>query len=401
MNSSATTIETRTQRLTPGSVLLMAIACGLTVANIYYNQPMLEDIARDYRITALQIGFIPMLTQLGYATGLLMLTPLGDRLDRRKLIMAMLVVLIVALVGAALAPSLPALGAASYVIGIASTVAQQVVPLAAQLAEPSRRGKTVGQVMSGLLIGILLARTLSGWIATVLGWRDMFGIAAAMMAVMAIVLARGLPHAEPNTRLPYPQLMMSLVHLSRRHAALREAALVGGLLFGAFSVFWSTLTLWLASPAYGLDANAAGMFGLVGVVGALAAPLAGRLADHGGPRRVLAVGIAVIIAAFLVFGGLGHHLWGLVIGVILLDLGAQSCQIANQTRIYALDHEAASRLNTVYMSVYFVIGALGSSLGSIAWTHYGWTGVSTVGLLLTAAAGWRHWLGRHANYSSQ
>lgn len=371
----------------------MAAACGLTVANIYYNQPMLDDIARDFGITALQVGFIPMLTQLGYATGLLTLTPLGDRLDRRKLVMVMLAVLTVALAGAALAPSLAVLGAASYAVGITSTVAQQVVPLAAQLAAPGRRGKTVGQVMSGLLIGILLARTLSGWVATAFGWRDMFGIAAGMMVMLALILARGLPHAEPNTRLPYPQLMLSLVHLTQKHATLREAALVGGLLFGAFSAFWSTLTLWLASPAYGLGANVAGMFGLVGVVGALAAPLSGWLADHGGPRRVLAAGIGVTVASFAVFGGLGHRLWGLALGVILLDLGVQGCQIANQARIYALDHEAGSRLNTVFMSSYFVFGALGSTLGSLAWTHYGWTGVSGVGLLLAAGAALRHWTG--------
>ncbi|AKJ68823.1 MFS transporter [Pandoraea thiooxydans] len=380
--------------LTRGSVLLMAIACGLTVANLYYNQPMLDDIRRDFGLSASQVGLIPMLTQLGYAFGLLTLTPLGDRVDRRRLILGMLAVLTLSLIGAALSPSLAALGAASFLAGVTSTVAQQIVPLAAQLAEPARRGKTVGQVMSGLLIGILAARTLSGVVATAFGWRDMFWIAAAMMVVLALILARRLPHAPPTTDMSYRQLMVSLLHLARRHPALREASLVGGLLFASFSVFWSTLTLWLASPAFGLGADVAGMFGLVGVVGALAAPVSGRLADHGGPRRVLGVGIAIVVASFVTFGWFGASLWGLAAGVILLDLGVQGCQIANQTRIYALDHAAASRLNTVYMTSYFVLGALGSALGSLAWSHFGWLGVSAAGLLLGLGAGLCHWAGR-------
>lgn len=394
--SSDATAKPHASPLTRARVLLMAIACGLAVANIYYNQPMLDDIGRSLHIGALQIGLIPVLTQLGYATGLIFLTPLGDRHDRRVLILTMLGVLTASLLAAAAAPSLHVLIAASFLIGMTGTVAQQIVPLAAQLAGPGERGKTVGLVMSGLLIGILGARTLSGWVSTLWGWRVMFLVAAAMMVVLAAVLSRRLPHAPPTSQLSYPALMRSLGHLAVQYPTLREAAVVGGLLFATFSAFWSTLTLWLASPTYHLGSNVAGMFGLVGIAGALIAPVSGRLADRGGPRRVLSAGIVTVLVAFAIFGGLGHSLWGLGVGVILLDLGVQACQIANQTRIYALDHAAASRLNTVYMGTYFVLGALGSLLGSFAWTHFAWTGVAFTGAALALLALLLHWLGSRA-----
>ena len=371
--------------LTQRAVLVMAGACGFGAANIYYNQPMLADIVRDLGSPA-AAGVVPTVTQVGYALGLLLLSPLGDRFDRKHLILGKLAGLILALVVAAVAPNLITLALASLAIGVLSTFIQQIVPMAAHLAAPAKRGQVVGTVMSGLLIGILGARVLSGIIAEHLGWRAMFGIAAGMMVVLLGILVGLLPRTAPTSGLSYPALMTSLWHLFRAERVLREASAIGGLMFAAFSAFWATLTLYLASPAYRLGPEAAGLFGLVGIAGALAAPLAGRLADRGGPRRTVGIAIVVAFASYVVFAVAGQSLWGLVAGVVLLDLGVQGAMISNQSRIFALRPESRSRINTIYMVIYFAGGSAGSALGALAWSFGGWLAVSGLGLGLTVLA---------------
>lgn len=365
----------------------MAVACGLAVANLNYCHPMLGHIGAHFATGGWQLALVPAVAQLGYAAGLLLLTPLGDRVDRRRLIVRQLVALCMALLVAAGATQFWLLVAASFAIGVAATVAQHIIPLAAQLAGPARRGAVVGTVVSGLLIGILGARVVAGWVAIWWHWRVMFGAAAIAMALLAIVLGRRLPYAPPTTSLPYPALLRSLATLIARHPALRQSALVGGLLFAAFSAFWSTLTLLLESPVHGQHAGVAGMFGLIGIVGALAAPLAGRLTDRGGPQRMMRAGVAALSLSFAALWFGQASLFGLALGVIVLDLGMQVGQIANQTRIYALDANATSRLNTIYMTLYFLMGAFGSALGMALWSRWGWTGVCALGVSLGLAAG--------------
>ncbi|ALS60878.1 MFS transporter [Pandoraea norimbergensis] len=362
-------------------IWLMAVACGLAVANLNYCHPMLGHIGTRFDTSGWQLSMVPAAAQLGYAAGLLLLTPLGDRVaDRRRLIVWQMLGLCASLLLAASAPHFWILVVASFAIGVTGTVAQHILPLAAQLAPPERRGAVVGTVVSGLLIGILGARTLAGWVATWWHWRAMFGMAALAMLCLAALLGRRLPYAPPTTSMTYPALLRSMVTLFGRHAALRASALIGGLLFAAFSAFWSTLTLWLASPVHGQHAGVAGTFGVIGIVGALAAPLAGRLTDRGGPHRVLWAGIGAVVLSFATLWVGQASLVGLALGVIVLDLGVQTGQIANQTRIFALDAEAASRLNTLYMSVYFLMGALGSALGVMAWSAWGWDGVCAFGV---------------------
>jgi predicted MFS family arabinose efflux permease len=370
----------------PRVVLAMAATCAFAVANIYFNQPLLPDLARAFGVPESAAGVVPTATQAGYALGLVLIAPLGDCVERRKLILILIACLAVGLLGAGVAPSLLALAGISFGVGIVATVAQQVVPMAAHLANPKRRGHVVGTVMAGLLIGILGARTFAGIVGDTLGWRAVFVIAAGLMIGVGILVRVVFPISPPTVTLPYLRLIRSPWRILIEERLIREVSCVGALLFGAFSVFWSTLALYLDSPAYHLGATAAGLFGLIGIAGAAAAPLAGKAADRGGARRAVGIGILCTILSFVVMGVFGEHLWGLVVGVVLLDLGVQTAQISNQSRIYTVRPEARSRITTVYMGLYFVGGAVGSAAGSIAWSLAGWTGVSIVGLALATIA---------------
>ncbi len=367
-----------------GLAVAMAVACGIAVANIYYNQPMLGIIERDFANAPLA-GFVPTATQLGYALGLFLLVPLGDLMDRRRLIVAQFVVLALSLVAAALAPTAAAIAAASALVGAASAVAQQIVPFAAALATPERRGRAIGLVMGGLLCGILLSRTLAGLVATHFGWRAMFWLGVPLALGTAALMAAMLPRNQPHLHIRYSAALRSLAHLWREEPALRSAAIVQSLLFAAFTSFWTILALHLEEPRFGLGADVAGLFGILGAVGVLAAPLAGRLADRFGPQLVIAQGAALAFAAWLIFG-FWDSLAGLVAGVILLDFGIQSALISNQHVIFAMRPEARSRLNTVFVTVMFAVGALGSAGATLAWNHGGWTAVSAFGAALALAA---------------
>jgi predicted MFS family arabinose efflux permease len=318
-------------------VWLLTIASAMAVANLYYIQPLLADIAHSFAISQGAASVSAMLSQLGYALGLLLIVPLGDSIDRRTLLVFTLVAVTAALVATAVAPSVTILAMASFAVGVTTVGPQIIVPLTASLANPQKRGRVVGTIMSGLLIGVLLARTVSGFIGAQLGWRTMYWIAAAMMLVLAGVLWMVLPKEQPRTRMSYPQMFKSLWQFIRTEPVLRETSLFGGLAFGAFSVFWVTLVFFLGTPPYHYGSEAAGLFGLAGMAGALAASNIGKLSDRINARIITGVMLLVTLVAFILFWLIGQMLWGLIIGVILLDLGTQGTHISNQTRIYSLN----------------------------------------------------------------
>ena len=374
----------------------LGLACAVGVSTIYYNQPLLLEMAHTYGATAGRTGFVAMATQVGYAAGMLIFVPLGDVLERRALMMRMYGAVGVALVLVAMAPSLVWLIAGSVLIGMLASVTHIVVPIAPDLAGDKDSGRAIGIVMTGLLLGILLARTFAGWVSKIHGWRWVFVVAAVMNAAFVPLLWRVMPRLPPRQALTYTEAIRSLWTLVRTQPLLRESCAMGALVFGAFSCFWTTLAFLLDSH-YGMGSGVAGTFGLVGAAGTLVAPLAGRLADKHGARYVIQIGILVLVASAAVLWGEERlrmpsliHLALLAIGVVLLDLGAQMTQVANQTRIFGLVPSARSRLNTVYMTTYFSGAAAGSALATVAWQHWGWDGVCGLALSLIALAGVRH-----------
>jgi predicted MFS family arabinose efflux permease len=377
------------------TVWLMALTSAVIVANIYYIQPLLEVIAHEFGLTVARAGTLAMLSQIGTALGMLFFVPLGDKFERRSLIIVLVIGDIVSLTLMALAPTALLLGAAAFLVGGFSANVHVVVPFAAHLASPAQRGRVVGTVVAGILFGVLLARTFSGTVGAWLGWRAVYGLAAGAMLVLAAVVRVQLPTSRAETKITWRELMRSTFALVRRHALLRESALLGALLFAGFSAFWTTLVFFLSEPPYRFTnpSAATGLFGLVGALGALAAPSVGHLADKHGPRFTIRIALWCTFLSFVLMGFEGKHLGGLIAGVILMDLGVQSGHVSNQTRIYAIDPAARSRLNTVYMFCYFVGGGLGSLAGALCWHWAGWWGVCGVGdasILLALAVEFLH-----------
>jgi predicted MFS family arabinose efflux permease len=382
-------------------VLLLATGTGLAAATLYYSQPMLGVLAGAFDASARAIGLVPTFTQLGYALGLLLLAPLGDRFDRRSIILGKAAVLSLALLLAAVAPNLSVMLAASLLIGLSATLAQDLVPAAATLSPEASRGKTVGTVMTGLLLGILLSRVVSGFVAEHAGWRSMFVVAAASIALLGGAMWRGLPRFAPTTQLSYGALMATLFTLLQRYSGLRRAALAQGLLSVAFSAFWSTLAVMLHSAPFHLGSAAAGAFGLAGAAGALIAPLAGRVADRKGPELVTRLGASLVLLAFVAMavGALDDSgpLWLIVLGAVVFDLGVQASLIAHQTIVYSLEPAARSRLNAVLMASMFIGMASGAGLGSLALAQWGWAGVCGLAAVAALGAlGVRMWPGRQS-----
>ncbi len=369
-------------RLHPAFLPLMSLACAIAVANIYYAQPLLDQLALGFHTSVAGISAVPACTQLGYAAGLIALGPLGDRYPRHRVIMVIGAALVLMLLGAALAPTVPLLAAASLGVGLTASLAQQIIPLVAHLATPERRGRAIGLVMSGLLLGILGGRVVAGMLGQWLGWRMVFGLAAVLNLGSLAMLWRVLPRlpVENAAGGGYLQLVASTVRQFGRHAELRSASLVGALFFASFSVFWVGLTPLLAAPPYDLGPAAAGLFGILGLTGALVAPLSGRRSDRpGGARRVLYLALACVVLSWLVCAGARQSIAWLVLGVVMLDAGVQGSQIANQTRIFALDAAARSRINATYMTLYFLGGAAGTAIAGQAWGFGGWPAVVGAG----------------------
>jgi len=370
----------------------LGLACAVGVSTMYYNQPLLGEMGRTYGTSAGHTGFVAVATQVGYAIGLLLFVPLGDVLERRALMMRMYAAVAVALLLTAVAPTLSWLMAGSVLIGMGASVTHVALPIAPDLVSHQQRGRAIGIVMTGLLLGILLARTFAGWVSRIHGWRYVFVTAAVMNAVFVPLLYRVMPKLPPKQDLHYSDAMRSLWTLFRSQPLLRESCVIGALVFASFSCFWTTLAFLLESH-YSLGPGVAGTFGLVGAAGAMIAPVAGRLADHHGSRWVITVGMSLLGFSYILLWGavrahssLLIHMVALAIGVIILDLGAQMTQVANQTRIFGLVPSARSRTNTVYMTIYFTGAAIGSALATIAWVHWKWNGVCGLAVSLIALA---------------
>lgn len=374
------------KRALPSSlVLLMAVTCGAAVANLYYAQPLLNTIAHDFSVSDGTAGLLVTASQVGYAAGLILLVPLGDLLERRRLITSVLLVTALALLATALAPDFSLLAAALLVVGVTSVVAQIVVPLASTLAPEHERGRVVGKVMSGLLIGILIARTASGVIAELGGWRLVFAISAALMVALSAVLRRSLPQVRPSTDLSYPALLRSVAALVREQPVLRMRMAYGALGMAQFSVLWTTIAFLLGGHPYNYGEASIGLFGLVGLAGALAAQFAGRMADGGHHHLSTGLFFSTMLLSWGAIAAGKTSLAALIVGIAVFDLGVQGAQITNQTVIYALAPQARSRLTTAYMTTVFASAAAFSAIASAVYDAAGWDAVSALGGALAAA----------------
>lgn len=380
--------------LSRGTLWLMAFACGASAANIYYNQPLLGNFARRFAATPVQVGWIAFAAQAGYGLGILFFLPLGDRLERRQLVLWIVQACAALLAVTTFMPTLPWLIWLHLLVGMTSMSAQILIPLGVELSPPASRGHTVGVLMAGLLGGILLARTLSGFIGDHWGWRYMYGLAAFIMTVLSFWLRAGLPHAKSAEKLPYHRLMLSLWQVLKSQPRLWSASLISGLTFGCFTVFWTALSF-LMIAEFHRGASAAGAFGIIGLVGAMAAPLAGKLSDRVGAHVTVAIALAAIVLAFALMWA-WVSIASLIIGVLLMDVGVQSVQVAEQAKVISLLPSARSRLNTIYMVARFVGGALGSMAAASAWSAGRWPGVCATALSFAAAAWLIHIAARFA-----
>lgn len=381
-----------TQGLSPSLILLMSIATGLAVASNYYAQPLLDTIARNFSLSASTAGFIVTAAQLGYAAGLLFLVPLGDMFERRMLIVSMTLLAAGGMLITASSQSLAMLILGTALTGLFSVVAQILVPLAATLATPDKRGKVVGTIMSGLLLGILLARTVAGLLANLGGWRTVFWVASVLMALMAIALWRGLPKMKSETHLNYPQLLGSVFSLFTHDKLLRTRAMLGCLTFANFSILWTSMAFLLAAPPFNYSEGTIGLFGLAGAAGALGARPAGGFADKGKSHLTTTAGLLLLLLSWWAIW-LGHSsVPMLIIGILVLDLTVQGVHITNQTVIYRIHPDARNRLTAGYITSYFIGGAAGSLISASAWQHAGWAGVCLAGMtvaILNLLVWWR------------
>ncbi len=379
--------------LSAGLLGFLAAMAGATVANLYYAQPLLAHIARSFHVTPGRAGLVPVATQIGYAAGLTLIVPLGDGHERKRLIVTTTALIAVALALVALSPDFVALVAACLFMGLTTTVPQLLVPYTANLAVPARRGRAVGLVMSGLLVGIIVSRALSGF-GAFLGWRTIYALAAAAMALCAAAAGHLLPRQPPVEPVAHHALLRSLATLWRQEPVLRFHAFLGAMGFAAFNCFWTPLVFHYAHLFPGHASRMVGITGFIGVAGALAAPLSGRLSERIGVLGVNGAFLLLALVAYLVLWLAGSSLLGVAAGAALLDAGVQGSHISNQTRIYALGAAVRNRLTALYMTFYFVGGALGSYIGTLAWQEAGWAGVCVSGAAFILAAQARLFTGR-------
>ena len=389
MTSTATPAPDAVRGASAALTLLLAAACGLIVANLYYAQPLAGPIGASLGLSPGATGLIVTLTQIGYGIGLLFIVPLGDLVETRRLVRGLIALVTLALAGAALSTSPGPFLASVLAIGLVSVAAQVLVPYAAHLAPPEHRGRMVGNVMSGLLMGIMLARPVASFIAQAASWHAVFWLSATAMAALAVLLGVALPPRQPAAVLPYGRLLASMAHLARTSVVLRRRALYHAAMFGAFSVFWTTAPLRLASE-FGLSQSGIALFALAGVAGAIASPIAGRLADAGHGRAATFLAIACAIAAFALsrVGAPGSTtaLAAMVAAGIVLDFGVTTNLVVGQRAIFTLGDDVRSRLNGLYMATFFGGGAVGSAFGGLAFARAGWTGAAWLGAALPAAA---------------
>lgn len=369
-----------------GKILMMAIIAGAVITNIYCTQPILPLIAAGLRVDLTAVDLVAGAALLGFATGLGLLLPLGDRFDRRKLVLGQIALAFAFAGAAAVAPGIWALIAASFALGIVSCVPQQLVPFAAAMSLASERGRSVGTVVSGIMIGILTGRTVAGIVGAAYGWRAVYAMEAVFMIPVWIAAASMLPRGVPSTNLSYGRLLASLWPLVRDHRPIRESMIVQALLWACFNAFWVNLAALLANGPWHLGSGWAGGFGIIGAAGALAASLGGRVSDRRGPRSVVGASIVIVTLAYLLLSGANHSLALLVIGVVVLDIGVQAGLVSNQTRAFAVDPKAQGRINSLYMTATFFGGAVGAMASGWLMTRFGWSGVVGFGIALGAVA---------------
>jgi predicted MFS family arabinose efflux permease len=356
-----------------GQILVMALVAGVTVANLYYSQPILAEIAKSFGVGESEVGNIPVLTQVGYGIGLFLLTPLGDMINRKKLIITLDLILCLCLVGISLVGSISLLYAASLLLGIVTVSVQVLIPMAASLAPKDKKGASVGTVFTGLLTGVLLARVLSGGIAEWLGWRWVYGISAMLILAMAALVFATLPDAPPHHAGSYLSLLRSTFKQVKRFPVLRRIALMGSFIFGGFSSFWTTLTFHLSGAPFHYRSDIIGSFGFLAVAGTLITPVFSRFIDRGNPARSQIFTIGIMILGVLTMALWPNAISAMVAATLLLDIGMQGTQVSNLAQIYGLDPTAHSRINTVFMTSFFVGGAIGSFAGVLCWGWGGWT----------------------------
>jgi len=371
MNSTDKNHHQEGDPLKSSTILLMAVAAGITVANIYYNQPILKEMAISLNASDAEIGRVSMFSQIGYGLGMFFLIPLGDMVNRKRLILMLLLSLTVALVLMVLSKGVVLVWVLSLIIGICSAPAQIILPMAASL-DKVNRGKTVGIVFSGILVGILGSRVISGFITDLLGWRYVYGISAIMVLTITVLLKLYLPNVKHKFTGSYGELIKSTLQMVKQYRVLRESAILGAFTFGLFCSFWTTFTFYLSGPAFHFHADTIGLFGIVAIGGALVAPYFGKLADKGNTRRSLLMTVGLIIFSVLLLKFFPLSVPVMILAIFLLDIGVQATQITNFARIYALDDNAHSRLNTIYMTTYFIGGGLGTFVGLLCWKHGGW-----------------------------
>ncbi|HEX7747740.1 MAG TPA: MFS transporter [Bordetella sp.] len=376
-----------------GKILMMAIVAGAVITNIYCTQPILPLIKAGLKVDLTTVDLVAAAALLGFSTGLALLLPLGDRFDRRKLVLGQIALAFVFAAAAAAAPGIWTLIAASFGLGIVSCVPQQLVPFAAVMSQPTERGRSVGTVVSGIMVGILLGRTIAGAVGAAYGWRAVYGLEAAFMVPVFAAAALLLPQGVPSTTLSYGRLLASLWPLARDHRPIRESMIIQALLWACFNAFWVNLAALLAAGPWHLGSAWAGGFGIVGAGGAFAASLGGRACDRIGTRAVVGASIGIVTLAYLLLYGANASLAFLVLGVIVLDIGVQAGLVSNQTRAFAVDPAAQGRINSLYMTATFFGGAVGTMASGWLMARFGWTGIVVFGIALGLVACAIHWIG--------
>ncbi|MDP8990841.1 MAG: MFS transporter [Acidobacteriota bacterium] len=376
--------------LTPALVLTFATGCGLAVGNIYYAQPLTRVIGREFHVGDAQSGAIVTLTQLGYVCGLFLMAPLGDLLENRRTITVIFSGAVISALAMVSVKSFSALLAAAFALGFSSVIAQMLVPFAAHLAPPEKRGEIVGKVMSGLLMGILLARAFAGIVSGAFGWRTVYLASATLVGAMIVILRLRLPQRAPTLQQSYGSLILSLAKVFRAQPVLRRRGFYQACMLAAFSIFWTGVTFLLSGPRWHFSQTQIGLFALAGAAGALFTSLAGHWADRGYGRWITCIALLLAIAA-LALTLLENRLWALVSGAVLLDLAVNSNLVTGQQAIYELNAAERSRINTLFIAMFMSGAAIGSALAGLAYTHGGWGSVVWTGAAFPAV-GFFYWL---------
>lgn len=375
------------QSLSRFILLLMTTAIAATAANLYYNQPILPLIANEFNLTDSQLGSIPALTQIGYAFALLFISPLGDSIARRRLITILSSLLVVACSAAMLAPNLPLLLISVFLIGVSANITQQLIPFAASLVSSEQKGATLGTLMMGLTIGILLSRTLSGFVGEQFGWRSVFLMSAVLAALFGVLLRVFLPGNKPHTNLRYWPLIKSTLALFIKHKSLQHFTLSGAFWFASFNVLWATLAIYVSNEPFNYNAQQAGLFGVIALAGVIGAKSSGKWVSKLGSKVLIMIALTLEAIGFAITGLFNGSLASLIIGIILIDFAIFSAQVANQVRVFSIDPTAQSRINGIYMLGYYIGGAVGSMVGVKAFALYQWPGVVAVSIIFILLSG--------------